>query len=267
MYNCPSGPIKLCLHVPGKLGSPCMVGSIELFTIDGRVSAPSGVVFSTDPRRAEGEDGNSYFIKGPELEIVFAELAGCELAREIGLNVPNVVACRWDGETYAGSQAVEASIRDVGPFLQRTDRAVNFSDLYTTQVVDVWLANKDRNLGNVIGKPTSQSMSKIELVFIDFEKAATLRPTPTMLSTVLEPRLLWPSGILGTALRTHKLMMPPPAGILRVSQMTREKCSEVLLQAQAAIGTPVPWLDDSVHALIHRANRIQQLAEEVWNLA
>lgn len=244
-----------------------MVDNIELFTIDGKVSAPSGVVFSTDPRRAEGEDERSYFIKGPELEVVFAELAGCELAREMGLNVPDVAACRWQGLTYAGSRAVDASIRDVGPFIQRTDQTVNFLDLYTTQVVDVWLANKDRNLGNVIGRPASHSESKIELVFIDFEKAATLRPTPTILSTMLEPRLLWPSGTLGTALRNHKLLMPPPAAILRVSQMTQRRCSDVLLQAEAAIGTAVPWLNDSVHALVHRANHIQQLAEEVWNLA
>jgi hypothetical protein len=63
-----------------------MVYETDLLSFDGRVSAPEGIVYSTSPRRAEGEDGHSYFIKGPDVEVVFAELAGCSFATRVKRN-------------------------------------------------------------------------------------------------------------------------------------------------------------------------------------
>lgn len=57
-----------------------MIVKTKLWTMDSRVLSPEGVVYSTDPRTAEGENGVSYFTKGPNIEIVFAEIAGCMLA-------------------------------------------------------------------------------------------------------------------------------------------------------------------------------------------
>jgi hypothetical protein len=210
------------------------------------------------------EDGDSYFIKGPELDVVFAELAGCELAREIGITVPPVAACKLDGNVFAGSEAVVEAWRDVEPFLARPHKVSNFQELFATLVVDIWLANKDRNLGNIVGRAASKS--QIEFVLIDFEKSATLRPTPTILSTMLAPRLLWPSGTLGMVLRQNRPLTPPAAIVSAIARLSRDKMRDVLSGVQSAIGCDIPWLDDSINALGTRADRIGQIVEEVWIL-
>src|SRR5262249_41819380 len=99
-----------------------MVARVPLLTIDEQVRAPYEVVYSTNPRRAEGSNHLSYFIKGPNIEIVFAEIAGCLLAKEVGLQVPDVAACEFEGETYAGSVKVGDAVRDIEPWLKRPQR-------------------------------------------------------------------------------------------------------------------------------------------------
>ncbi len=69
-----------------------------LLTIDDPVIAPKGLVYSTAPRRAEGDNGRSYFIKGDNNETVFAEIAGCILADAVGLPVPAIALCQFDGD-------------------------------------------------------------------------------------------------------------------------------------------------------------------------
>jgi hypothetical protein len=243
-----------------------MIPRTDLLTRDVPVEAPEGIIYSTSPVTAEGVDQISYFTKGPELEIVFAEIAGCALAKEVGLPVGDVAACVVDEDVWAGSVGVRDAIRYIGPWLSRPQKIINFNDLFDSIVVDVWLANKDRNIGNVVGKPRVGS-SSIELVFIDFEKSATLRPNPTVLSTMLEPRLLWPSGELGEALRVGRPLHPPVAIVRQINQVTEERCAQIIAEVVTAIGSPVEWQENSVHALIQRASRIQQLAEEVWRAA
>ncbi len=92
---------------------PFTLSAVDLLTMDGRVCPPRGMVYSTNPHRAEGKDGHSYFVKGPDVEVVFAELAGCTLAAAVGLPVPPVATCAYDGNLYAGSRKVE--IRDLNP--------------------------------------------------------------------------------------------------------------------------------------------------------
>jgi len=242
-----------------------MIGRTKLLTIDSRVVSPEGVVYSTDPRRAEGEDGVSYFIKGPDAEIVFAEIAGCMMAREVGVLVPDVAACEFAGETFAGSAKVDNAVRDIGPWLNRPQRVTNFDDLFSTAVVDIWLANKDRNIGNVLGKQ-QKGLGKIGFIFIDFEKSKTLRPQPLVSSTIMGPHELWPSGDLGRELSRRKLLHPPTSMIERIGSLTTERCAEIIHEVTGVLGDSVPWEDDSINALSHRARRIQQLAEELWGM-
>src|SRR6266566_343750 len=96
-----------------------MIPRTNLATFDDPVRSPIGIVYSTNPRRAEAENEVSYFIKGPDPEIVFAEIAGCTLAREVGLPVADVAACCVNGGTYAGSARVRDAIRQVGPWMDR----------------------------------------------------------------------------------------------------------------------------------------------------
>jgi hypothetical protein len=53
-----------------------MVYETDLLTIDSRVSAPEGIVYSTSPRRAEGKTATPNFIKGPEGEVAFSVWPG-----------------------------------------------------------------------------------------------------------------------------------------------------------------------------------------------
>jgi hypothetical protein len=52
--------------------------------------------------------------------------------------------------------------------------------------------------------------------------------------------------------------------IAKIRSLATERCAEIIHESAVAIGAPVSWEDDSVHALSKRASRIQQLAEEVW---
>ena len=185
-----------------------MVHETELLTFDSRVSAPEGIVYSTSPRRAEGEDGHSYFIKGPDVEVTFAESAGCSFAMEVGLLVPPVAVCSFGDDRYCGSRKVADSLRDVAAWLRRPQRISNRNDLYSVIVVDAWLANTDRNHGNVLGRSTHGS--EIEVVMIDFEKSKTLRPNPIIESGMVGPASLWPTGELGQVLETDQTSSPSP---------------------------------------------------------
>ena len=117
-----------------------MIHRINLLTLDEPVRSPLAIVHSTNPRRAEGEDEVPYFAKVPDPEVAFAELAGCALAKEVGLTVPNVVAAEFAGQTYAGIRKVEGD-RDIGHWLGRSQRVSNFLELFDAVVVDVWLGS------------------------------------------------------------------------------------------------------------------------------
>jgi hypothetical protein len=238
-----------------------MIPRINLLTLDDPVRPPSGIVYSTSPQKAEGENEVSYFTKGPALEIVFAELAGCTLATEVGLVVPDVAACVWSEEVLAGSADVKFD-RDASHWLGRRERVVNFGDLFDAIVADIWLANEDRNMGNVLAR--SAIGRQVEFVFIDFEKSATLRPSPIIRSNMLEPRQLWPTSELGQALGAIRPPHPPQHIIQRIRTLSEARCSEIIHDAVEAIGIEVPWEENSIQALMGRAGRIQQLAEEVW---
>src|SRR5438552_1246637 len=199
-----------------------MIVRTNLITIDGPVLPPEGLVYSANPRRAEGEDGTPYFIKGSELEIVFAEMAGCALAREVGLPVPDVAACEFGGEVFVGTKKIDVVVRDIEPWLVRPQKVINFSDLFAAIVVDVWLANHDRNIGNVLPRPHDRGL---EFVFIDFEKSVALHPSPVISSTALEPRKLWPRGLLGNKLRTIRHLYPPMEIIDRIRSTPAQRWS------------------------------------------
>jgi hypothetical protein len=238
-----------------------MIVRTNLITIDGPVQPPEGLVYSANPRRAEGEDGTAYFIKGSELEIVFAEIAGCALAREVGLPVPEVAACEFGGEVFVGTKKIDVVVRDIEPWLLRAQKVINFNDMFAAIVVDIWLANHDRNIGNVLPRPHER---EVEFVFIDFEKSIALHPSPVVASTILEPRKLWPRGLLGDKLRAIRHLYPPMEMIDRIRSTPTQRWSAIINEVVTAIGAPVNWHEDVVNALSKRAGRIQQLAEEVW---
>jgi len=238
-----------------------MIYETDLLTLDSKVSAPEGIVYSTSPRRAEGQDGASYFIKGPEVEVVFPELAGCSFATEVGLVVPAIAVCSFGDEKYCGSRKVADSLRDVAAWLHRPQKISNAGDLFSVIVVDAWLANNDRNFGNILGRSTRGS--EIEVVMIDFEKSTALRPNPIVGSAMVNPDSLWPTGELGQVLRRTKPLHPPQPIIERIAQVTKERCAEIINEVVSKLG-PVAWADNSIEAVSRRAVRISEIAGEVW---
>lgn len=238
-----------------------MIHQTTLTTRDAPVSAPEGMVYSTSPYTAEGADGISYFVKGPDREIVFAELAGCLLACEMGLIVPDVAVCSLGEERYCGSGKVADAMRNVAPWLKRPEKVRNFVDLYKVIVVDSWLANDDRNMGNVLVRP--EHGSDVALVMIDFEKSKTLRPNPILGSAGVEARRLWPKEELGRTLRERKPLFGSLETMDRIRGMSRDRCTEMIAEVAEAVG-PIPWLDYSIEALSRRALRIDEIVREVW---
>jgi hypothetical protein len=240
---------------------PFEFGTAKLSSLDGFVSENSGLVHSTRPQRATGYDSHSYFVKGPEQEIVFAELAGCVLANAVELPVPSARVCSFAGDLLAGTRKVSQLRAAIDLFISKPHLVTNYPTLYEAVVVDAWLGNNDRNMGNVIGCPARGS--SIEFVFIDFERAAALRPHPSINSGNLLPRDLWPSNDLGHIMNTRKPLMPPQHMLNRVRAMDEATCLMLLTKVSEAMGGVV-WLEDSAFALASRAAKIDQLARDVW---
>ena len=231
-----------------------------LLTIDEPVVAPKGLVYSTSPRRAEGDDGRSYFIKGDSKETVFAEIGGCILASAVGLPVPAVALCEFEGMLFAGSADL-GGIRDVSAWLRDRDKIENVADLLRIVAVDTWLANTDRNWGNLIGE--SSGKARIRLFFIDFEKSAALRPLPLTSTAEIKNNELWPRGELGSLIRSWGFLYPPEDIVKKISEISLERCKELLRPVATALG--IDWLDSSCDALFRRSAQIQTLVEGIWN--
>lgn len=229
-------------------------------TVDDPVVAPVGLIYSTSPRRAEGENRRSYFIKGGDKETVFAELAGCVLASAVGLPVPAVALCEFEAQLFAGSEDLRG-VRDVSFWLERREKIENLPDLLSAVVVDTWLANRDRNWHNLIGE--SSGSDKVRLYFIDFEKSVTLRPFPLMSLAGVEPVDLWPSGELGTLVRSWGYLHPPQDIIRKISEFNVQHCRAILAPLAEMVG--IDWLESASEALSRRAAHIQGLVEAVWN--
>ena len=198
--------------------------------------------------------------------IVFAEVAGCLAARHRG-EIPTVTpaVCRADGQSFAGTVVLANAIRNVEPLLQNPHKVANFGDLLNTLVVDVWLANNDRNLGNVLAQ--NRRDGKAQLTMIDFEKSVTLRSAhPTVESAAVPDRGLWPTGILGQLLRDRK-GLHPPAGICgAINSVNEEEIRAILSSVSEPLGR-VPWLESSIDVLAKRGRDILKIAERVWKLA
>lgn len=235
---------------------------IELLTLDNKVPGPVGIVYSTAPRTALGTDGRTYYVKGCNDAIAFAEVCGCRLAAAVGLPAPEAQVGRFADDVYAAVAEVEFKVQNVEPWLNANPvRVTNLEDLLGTIAVDCWLANDDRNMLNLVGTPAGNG--QIRLTMIDFEKSKTLAANPTIQATALEPRRLWPTGQLGTILRDIRPARPPRRYLDSIRAVTADIIREIV-QSTAADVPVVNWGDASVDVLIGRAQRIQPLVEEIW---
>ena len=233
------------------------VKSIALIDAGVRVIAPEGAVYSTNPRKADATDGKSYIIKGPETEIVTAEVCAHLLADLVELKVPDFGIADVDGQLYFASQEIQ--VRNAESFIRR-NRIENADILTQTIVFDIWLANRDRNIWNFVGQ-TPANTGKIGLFAIDFEKSAALcERTPLVSIPMIDPKLFWPRGDLGQLMRGA---VRPQARIERIRSLTREQISHCVTVTAAHV-PQFTWGDSTIEVLRRRSTAIESLCREVW---
>lgn len=231
--------------------------SIQLVDPGQKVIGPDGVVYSTNPKTAVGLDELTYFLKGPEIEIVAAEAFAHLLARLVDLPVPDFGLARIDDDTYFAS--LEAQIRNVGHFLAN-GKITNPQTLQETIVFDVWVANTDRNLGNFVGQVTPNP-NHVRILPIDFEKSASIRErTPIVQIPMIPVRDFWPSEDLGRIASGSRLPEDFCGRIAAVTSNQITHCAGVV----AAHLPQYEWGDSTVRVLKTRASQIVRLCREVW---
>jgi len=237
------------------------VSLIELIALNNEVPGPVGIVYSTSPKTAIGIDGRTYYVKGCNDALAFAEVCGCRLAAAAGLPAPDAHVGLFGEDWYAAVAEVEQKIQNVGPWLNSPAGIVNIEDLFGVIVVDCWLGNDDRNMGNLVGTPAGNR--QIRLTMIDFEKSKTLGENPTIQTTNLNPTRLWPTGELGARLRKIVPEHPPRRYLDSVRSVTADAVGEIVLAVAREVPV-VTWGESSIDVLVKRAQRIQVLTEEIW---
>lgn len=265
------GALRLCLNLPGathfanwQVQTPLFCALIDLLDEGTDVTAPEDIVYSTKPKKATGADGNSYYVKGPDLNIVAAEAVAHQLAEGLDIRVPDfgiAIPPGGNGPLFA-SREVGRCQRQVENWVLR-NKTTNKGLLPIVAAFDVWVMNKDRNIGNLVGEgQTGPAAGKISLIAIDFEKSMALRgPYPLTTTSVILPRSLWPSGTLGHLLAGENV---PHDFCAAMERATEDLVLNAFARVEAVIGDVIPWKESSAKLLASRARKIRTLVAEVW---
>jgi hypothetical protein len=229
-----------------------------------RLIPPPGLVYSTNPQHARATDGHTYVLKGPDPKVVFPEAVCYELAGLLNLSVPACGLCNIPGREGAFFASRELRTRTaIEGFIHR-GKVVNAELLAQAVAFDVWIANIDRNAGNIVGEPqASNGTGLLKLFAIDFEKSQILAGVDRFTVTALPLERFWPTGVLGQVCGRQ----PIPADFCaRIARMSGEDIGAILHATIWDLSMPeVPWIDSAVDVLTHRANRISALVTEVWS--
>jgi hypothetical protein len=239
-----------------------IITPVQLTSKTERVSSAEGIVYSTDPHVAFDEHENRYVVKGEnDRGVVTAEIVGYIFARECGISVPefSLGVFANNGETVFASQIVDG-LRDVRSHIRR-NRLTNPEALPKTLVLDVLLANKDRNAGNFVGRHIDGQPSRLELIAIDFEKAATIRAeSPIVEVSSIEPRKLWPSGELGAVCHT---VFPFGSEIYSAFEwISQTVVEQIITLATEATGWGIEKRESMCKVILSRASKLEALVTE-----
>jgi hypothetical protein len=235
---------------------------IELIDEGVAVVPPEDLVYSTQPKKATGLDHFSYYTKGPDKNFVVAEAVAHQLANNLGLRVPEFgIAMSPDGPLFA-SREVQRCHRQVDSWI-RNGKAVNWKDLPALIAFDIWVMNKDRNIGNLVGEEQlAPDRGKVAIIAIDFEKSMALRgPYPLTTTPHIQPAKLWPSGTLGQLLTG----IPRPNPFMNaIRAVTPDQVLDAFGRVEAQLHEEVSWKESSAQLLAKRSKRITECVEEVW---
>jgi hypothetical protein len=226
------------------------------------VHAPLGLIYSTGPRELTATDGNAYIIKGPEPSLVFAEYAAYELAAIVGVPVPEHALCMLPGDggdVYFASRKKRLRLDPTGSWAHGV--VANREMLSTTAAFDVWIANTDRNLGNIVGEPLG-SDGQVQWFAIDFERAESLRGRLDLFAVMgIDPRRMHPHEQLGVFCRSGPI---PLATCERIAD-SASSVIEIIGEWEADLLLPrIDWAERSATVLRQRAHRIHSLVQEAW---
>lgn len=182
----------------------------------------------------------------------------------VELPVPEWVYARKQGVPHLlfGSRLIEG-YRDLEPWL-RANLISNRLDLAKMIAFDVWIANNDRNMGNIIGDANKYNKEEgIKAVAIDFERSKVLRgKTPVMETSNILPSSLWPCETLGRLLAGEP--EPDAQWLNRVTNLDKDDIIQAIGVVQRSLGLPADWCVSTSNLLVQRVRNLTNLVAEVW---
>lgn len=221
-------------------------------------------IYASNPRQALCDDGRRYVLKGPDLAQIVAEYMGYTLAKHVELPVPEFALCRPNAssEVLFASRMSDRALRFPADSMLRIDKS-GIGLLADCVVFDVWVANEDRNPGNIIGEPIGGFANpSISYLLIDFERSLLLSGTSGLEVNMFSPSRFMPKPAL-------KDLLPRPAvrsALLdRIGSVTPAIILGHFTDLENAIGERISWRDSATHHLVSRATKLTTLVREAYN--
>jgi len=232
---------------------------INLSSIEDAVQGEPGKVYSTAPRIAVDEDGKPDMAKASIAARHSPKSRAAVLQQWLVYLVPNADIGNFQGELYAAVEEVPYADRNIEPWL-KSQRILNPNTLFEVIAVDTWLANDDRNMGNLIAS-VSQGMAMVYM--IDFEKSRALMELPFTGVSAVDTKQFWPTGDLGKTLRARRPSEFPAGIIADIGRMSDQHIRDIIQPVAEDLNKP-DWFPDSVEVLVRRGRQIDKLVKEVW---
>lgn len=233
-----------------------------------------GEAFSTFPKQAQCKEPKVRVIcKGPPDEVCAVECAAYSLAERLNIRTP-----RWGIADFGGVVLFvceQQEVPHVQPLLD-SNRVTNLELLDQLLVFDMWIANTDRTMANLVGAPDiSLNHGHIEILAIDFEKSQVLRAGNIVAITALDPSHMLPHGaLLGHLQRNGRVIERTIDNIRTLDEAdirdTLERMrnrSENSTQSNLIPEIPMVDVDTVARSLLARAQQLPELVTQVLNNA
>ncbi len=223
---------------------------------------PDGCVYSTKPSLWLDSTSTEYVVKGPAVEVVAAELVSHLIANRLGILVPPFAIAKSNGADglWFASKLIKVAFRAIDPQLGHGDaNAIN--QVARVILLDIWLANVDRNIGNLLGRG-NEGLGDIEVIAIDFEKARVVTSHyPLVEVNTIAASDLWPQGVLGDYMTGCRI---PRDLVEAIQAVPDSEIHNLVTQVSRTVGPSYGWADSTAQAIISRRKNISKLVREVW---
>ncbi|MHB1310992.1 MAG: hypothetical protein ACYC3L_03160 [Gemmatimonadaceae bacterium] len=193
-----------------------------------------------------------------------AEHLGYALARHCELPVPASALCRSEAssDVFFASRMSDRPLRFPADALLRLDRG-GVGLLEDCVALDVWVANEDRNPGNIIGIPNGgYGNPGFSLCLIDFEKSLLLSGKSGIEVNMMSAKQFMPKEALRTFLPRPRRRT---AVIDRIAGIAPDVIRGHFADLETAIGERIAWKDTATHFLVERAKGLKDLLREAYD--